>query len=170
MMSWVSAAVIATCLTLVWLEGTSSAAGLSARGPHIPRLLAWNTPLAACLKQTGMQGGLADYWLARETSAASDWQVQVDPIDSIGEARVWGANRSWFTHDIHDASRRPSYRFIVLDRLRVDRIALVYGQPDRVMVCGSSTVWLYDDADRVYRSLERASPFLADLFAAAPKR
>jgi hypothetical protein len=49
-------------------------------------------------------------------------------------------------------------------------IAPVYGQPDRVTMCGSSTVWLYDDPARVYRNLERASPFLADLFAAAPVR
>ncbi len=169
-MSLGSAAVLVSCLMLVWPEGTALAGGLSAAVSRMPRLFGGESALASCLRQTGLGAGLADYWVARKTSAETDWDLQIDPIDSVGEARVWGNNRSWFTHDIHDETRRPSYRFIVMDRLTPALIAPVYGQPDRVTMCGSSTVWLYDDPARVYRNLERASPFLADLFAAAPAR
>ena len=113
---------------------------------------------------------MADFWLARATSAASDWDLQIDPINSLGGARVWGNNPNWFTHDIHDATRPPQYRFIIMDRLSADRIAPVYGRPDRIMLCGASTVWLYDEPGRLNRNLERASPFLADTFAAGPGR
>ena len=153
-----AASALAVCLALPW-----AAAGFPA-----PRLSHWGSPLAACLENTAMRAGLADFWIARKTSAASDWRLQIEPIDSIGEARVWGNNRKWFTHDIHDASRRPDYRFIVMDRLPRDQIAQVYGQPDRVVMCGASSVWVYDEPGRLYRALERMSPFLADVFAAAP--
>lgn len=169
-MSWGAATVIGSCLLLVWPEGTLLAGGLSTRSSPIPRLSNWGSPLVSCLRQSGLRSGLADYWLARATSAASDWDLQVDPIDSFGEARVWGNNRNWFAHDIHDPGRPPPYRFVIMDRLSADRIVPVYGQPDRIMMCGASTVWLYDEPRRVNRDLERASPFLAETFATGPPR
>ena len=153
--------------------GVVLAAGLARDGfgePRAPGLLTWDSPLAACLRETGAQAGLADYWYARKTSAATDWRLQVDPIDDFGQARVWGNNRQWFAHDLSDPSRRPPYRFIIMERLPPERIAAVYGPPDRTVTCGGSLVWLYDEDGRVNRGLERASPFLADVFAAAPPR
>jgi hypothetical protein len=169
-MSWGAATVVGTCLLVVWPEGTLLAGGLSTRNSPIPRLSDWGSPLASCLRQSGLRAGLADFWLARGTSAASDWDLQVDPINGRGAAHVWGNNRNWFAHDIHDAGRPPPYQFIILDRLSADRIAPVYGQPDRIMMCGATTVWLYDEPGRLNRDLQRASPFLAETFAAGPAR
>jgi hypothetical protein len=54
--------------------------------------------------------------------------------------------------------------------LSPDRIAAVYGQPDRVMMCGSDAVWIYDDPTRLYDGLVRASPSMAKVFATAPAK
>jgi hypothetical protein len=147
-------------------------AGLAAvwltQGLHAPRLLGWTSPLASCLQQAGLRAGLADYWVARKTSAASNWQLQVDQLSATGAAFYWGNDRFWFTHDIHDEARRPPYRFIVMDYLQAPQITAVYGRPDHVLMCEASKVWVYDDPDRLYHNLERASPSLADTFAAAP--
>jgi hypothetical protein len=55
-----------------------------------------------------------------------------------------------------------------MDGLHADRIAAAYGQPDRVIRCGSTPIWIYDDTDRLYDNLVRASPSMAATFAAAP--
>lgn len=156
---WPPVATLTAGLAVVWL----------ADGWHVPRLLGWDSPLASCLQKAGLRAGLADYWVARKTSAASDWQLQVDQLDATGAAFYWGNDRFWFTHDIHDGSRRPPYRFIVMDHLPASQITAVYGRPDHVMRCDATEVWVYDDPDRIYHNLERASPSLADTFAAAPK-
>src|SRR5208282_3945991 len=97
-----------------------------------------------------------------------DWQLQIEQITEAGAAYYWGNDRLWFSHDIHDGSRRPPYRFIIMERLPARQITAVYGQPDHVMMCGSTAVWIYDDSNRLYYNLERASPSLADTFASAP--
>ncbi len=120
----------------------------------------------------GLHDGLAGYWYARKTSAAADWQLQVEPIRYYGAGYVWGNDSRWFIHAIRDdiqaRARRPDYRFIILDGLPDDRIIAAYGAPDRKMLCGPSRVWIYDEPGRLYRALVRASPSMADTFAAAP--
>ena len=119
--------------------------GLALSGPaagwHTPRLLSWDSPLASCLRQAGLRAGLAEYWNARLTSAATNWDIQVEQINPDGSARIWGNDRLWFTHDIHDGTRKPPFQFIVVDGLPEERIAAAYGQPDRRMTC--------DGADRL---------------------
>ena len=139
-----------------------------ALGQPMPRMLGWSSPLASCLEREGLHAGLADYWIARRTSAASDWRVQIEPLDANGAARVWGNDWSWFAHATLDPSRRPAYRFIVTDRLPLATIGSVYGAPDRVATCAGATIWVYDDPNRLFDSLAHASPFLADTFATAP--
>ena len=134
-------------------------------GLHTPKLLVWEAPVASCLQKSGLRAGLADYWGARSNSAASNWEIQIEQITKAGAANVWGNDILWFNHDIHDGSRRPDYRFILMDDLSPDRIASVYGRPDNVMTCGQTTVWLYNDADQLYHNLARVSPFLAELKA-----
>ncbi|MSO99681.1 MAG: hypothetical protein EXR07_01330 [Acetobacteraceae bacterium] len=153
---WVAA--MAAGLAMVWVSA----------GAQVPRLLTWSTPLASCLREAGLQAGLADFWIARQTSIASDWSLQIGALNAFGAARIWGNDRLWFTHDIHDGTRRPPYRFIVTDRLPVERLSAAYGEPDRVMMCGNSTVWVFNDSAKLFRDLGRASPFLSELFAAAP--
>lgn len=155
------AALVAVAVAAVALSGPAS-------GWQAPRLLVWDSPLTACLEQQGLRAGLAEYWYARLTSAASDWRLQVDQIDQSGAARVWGNDRLWFTHDIHDPTRRPPYQFIIMNSLPPPQIAAVYGEPDRRAMCGSTTIWIYDRPGQLYRDLARASPALAELFAAAP--
>ncbi len=137
-------------------------------GFQVPRLFVWTSPLGSCLERQGLRAGLADYWIARKTSMGTDWSAQIEPIDSHGAARIWGNDWLWFMHDIHDAGRRPVYRFIVMDRLPVERIAAVYGRPDRVVRCDDSSIWIYNDPARLFRALSEASPYLAAEFAAAP--
>jgi hypothetical protein len=155
-----------------YLVAVCIAGGLLLSGPaagwHVPRLLTWTSPLATCLRGAGLRAGLAEYWTARLTSAASDWDLQVDQIESSGNAMIWGNDRLWFIHDIHDVARRPDYRFIVIDGLPEDRITALYGHPDRKMPCASATVWVYDQPGRVYQDLVRASPHQKALFDAAP--
>jgi hypothetical protein len=144
---------------------------LLAQTPAQPlALLRWTTPLVACLDRASLSVGLADYWHARATAAATDWRVQIQPISDTGEARIWGNDRDWFAYDIHDAARRPAYRFIVIDGLDPDGIRRAYGAPDGVHACDGTTVWTYDDPERLYRDLAAASPGLARVFAAAPPR
>jgi hypothetical protein len=156
-------AMIAACL-LLWPLSRQLRADL------VPRLLVWDSPLATCLEQAGLSAGLAEYWVARPESAATDWRLQIDPIFDSGEARVWGNNRLWFARNIHDETKRPPYRFVVMDRLTPDGIAQSYGPPDRVLMCGVSSVWVYDDPDRLWHALVRASPLMAPVFADAPAR
>ena len=160
-------------LLLLRLPVAMSTAGLAvvwlSQGVHVPRLLHWMSPFATCLQKAGLHAGLADYWVARETAAASDWQLQVDQLAATGAAFYWGNDQFWFAHDIHDSARRPPYRFIVMDRLPAPQITAVYGRPDHVMMCGTTGVWVYDDSNQLYRNLERASPSLADTFATAPE-
>jgi len=137
-------------------------------GLHVPRLLRWDSPLASCLQNAGLRAGFAEFWTAAPTSAASDWKLQVLPITQTGAAIYWGNDRFWYTHDIHDGSHRPPNSFIVMDGLSESRIATVYGKPGRVMMCGASVVWVYDDPDRLYQGLVSASPALAGTFASAP--
>ena len=54
-----------------------------------------------------------------------------------------------------------------MDRLAPAGIEQAYGQPDRALSCGASTVWIYD-ADVLWRGLVRASPLMAPVFATAP--
>jgi len=158
-----AAAMMCACVCAIWLT-----TGLSF-GFHRPSLLVPASSLAACLRQEGLHTGLADYWIARRTTMDTDWSMQIQPIDSYGAARVWGNDWTWFTHGLRDPARRPDYRFIVLDRLPVERIAGVYGQPDRAVSCGGSLIWVYDGPGRLYDGLKEASPFMAEVFAAAPR-
>jgi hypothetical protein len=140
----------------------------STRGWHVPGVLTWKSALANCLHQQGLRAGLAEYWSARSTSAASDWQLQVDQVTRDGRAFYWGNDRYWFIHDVHDTSALPPYRFIVMHGLDEPVIKQRYGAPDRIVDCGGTAVWVYDDPARVREVLARHS---AELFATfAPKR
>jgi len=142
-----------------WLRLTAipacSAIGLLCAMPNLeePALLRWQSPLARCLTNAGMHAGLAEYWLARVVTASTDWDIQVNQITPAGTAYIWGNDRSWFDHDIHNVSLQPPYDFIVMDHLDKSRILAIYGAPSGKLACGASTVWLYDDATEVNEAL-----------------
>lgn len=126
-------------------------------GLHATGLFGWTSPFMTCLDRAGLRTGLAHYWEARPLVAASDWRLQVEQIDERGVAQVWGNDPFWFTHAAGDSSRHPDYRFIIMDRLNTARIAAAYGPPDSTLACGPSTIWVYDDPDRLFGNFVRAS-------------
>jgi hypothetical protein len=136
-----------------------SAIGLFCAVPSLeePALFRWQSPLARCLTHAGVHAGLAEYWSARVVTASTNWAIQVNQITSAGTAYIWGNDRSWFDHDIHDVSLRPSYDFIVMDHLDPSQIVAIYGEPSGRLACGASMVWLYDDAMEVNAALLAAS-------------
>jgi len=62
------------------------ALGYLASGLHVPRLFGWDSPLASCLQAARLRAGLAGFWSGATTSAASDWELQVEPITQAGAA------------------------------------------------------------------------------------
>ncbi|HTH98085.1 MAG TPA: hypothetical protein VL574_11770 [Stellaceae bacterium] len=125
--------------------------------PETPALFRWQSPLAACLERSGLHAGLAEYWWARLLTASTDWKLQVNQITPWGTAYIWGNDRSWFSHDIHDVALQPPYDFIVMDNIDQSQITTIYGEPDDTLTCGTSTVWLYDDPAQVNQALLDAS-------------
>jgi hypothetical protein len=74
-------------------------------GLHQPVILTGQQPLATCVLQAGaaagLRAGLANYWLARVTAAASGWRLQIDPITSSGSAHYWANDRYSYINDSH---------------------------------------------------------------------
>lgn len=128
--------------------------------PHRPALFAYRPALAGCLQSAGLRAGLADYWGARATTIASDWALQVEPVDETGSAFHWGNDLYWFTHDRHDPTHVPDFHFVVMPRLTESAIVAVFGQPDAAIHCGGTLVWTYVDGAKLYRRLLDASPNL----------
>ncbi len=128
--------------------------------PRQHPLLAWTDPLSACIVPTGRQAGLADYWVARPLTIASDWHLRVLQIGAHGNARIWGNNPTWFTRTGAAAIRPPDLSFIVMRNLDHHAIRAAYGPPDHVLPCPGSDVWLYDDPARLRAGLARATPSL----------
>lgn len=123
-------------------------------------LLAWTSPVLACVAATGRGAGLADYWLARPMTVASDWRVRVAQIRPDGAARLWGNDPSWFTRTATDPLHPPPFSFIVMKKLDEAAIRASYGPADRVLACPGSDVWLYDTPGRLTAGLAAASPAL----------
>jgi hypothetical protein len=133
---------------------------LAAIQPRSPNIFRARLPLIACLDSAGARAGLANYWLARETAILSDRHLQVEQVAPGGDAYLWQNNPYWYGHDRTEPSRPPDFRFILLDGLDPDRIASVYGRPERVLDCPGSEVWVYGDGATLRQALFRASPGL----------
>jgi len=133
---------------------------LAAAMRPVPRLLTWLPPQAICLRDAGLRAGLAYYGTARPVSAGTEWRIHTDQITGNGAAYLWGNDPRWFTRDIHDPAKPPSFSFIVMDLLNPGAIAATYGKPARILPCGASTIWVYDDPAAVDAALRRASPWL----------
>ena len=144
-----SLALAAACAlaVLVWQSGGLRAADLAN----------WTSPFTACLDRAGLRTGLAHYWEARPLVAASEWRLQVEQIDEFGVALMWGNDPFWFTHAAGDPSRHPDYRFIIMDRLNIAQVAAAYGRPDSILACGPSSIWVYDDPNRLFENFVRVS-------------
>jgi len=146
-LSWMIAPVLACVLVVV--AGT---------GGFVPSAVtAWRGPIGACLLEhrdrSGLRAGLAEYWIARPAMLGTDFAVQVDQMTEEGHQFHWGNNRNAYHRSIHDPSRPPDYRFIVIDHTKPDAIRAKYGEPTRIETCGTHTLWIYDDGAAVRRRL-----------------
>jgi hypothetical protein len=140
-------------------------------GLHQPVVLTEEQPLATCVAQAsgvaGLRAGLADYWLARVAVAASGWRLQIDPIKRSGSAHYWANDRYAYINDSHNDGEPTPYNFIVINDLDRPAIRARYGEPDRIMECRGFSIWIYDNQDRLRRTLALLSmqvfaSFLAD--------
>ena len=71
---------------------------------------------------------------------------------------MWGNDPRWFSEDIHATAGPPPYDFIVMDDLDQPLIRGKFGAPRRVIACGTSEVWIYDQDGALYRALTRDEP------------
>ena len=174
---WVAAGAV----RVPWRAAAYAAAGLAVavllrvengRAAPIPGLLAWQLPLAACLREAHGAGrlheGLAGYWLARPIEVATDWTMQVDQITGDGRVLVWGNNRFRYNHSRADAGQAPLTDFIVMDQLDAAAIRARFGPPVALLQCPGSEVWMYGASvhDRVggIRTADQRNPaVLTDL-------
>lgn len=143
------------------LAMTGAAAVAFARIVSAPHpLLSWQNPIAACLAPTGRTAGLALFWQARPITIASNWHLQVEQIKARGGIGIWGNNPSWYTSSRGTPGQLPPFSFIVMRGLDEPAIRAAYGQPDSVLPCPGSDVWLYDDPAAMRAHLAAASPAL----------
>lgn len=102
-------------------------------------------PLARCLShQLGLRAGMANYWYARSTAAATDWQHHITPIGPNG--RGWRVNTDYTLNRVDPRHRdRPAqFNFILMQELEPARIVRAYGPPARIVTCPGSTIWVYE--------------------------
>jgi hypothetical protein len=89
---------------------------------------------------------------------ASSWSLQVNQATSGGAPLVWGNDAYWFVKSFEDPRRKPTYNFIIMERMDAQAITRRFGSPDQVHTCpGDRQVWVYDDGE------ELTSRFLAPL-------
>ena len=153
---WAVIWIAAAATRLLWQPASGLAAATAmaallavetARAPPFPKMLAWQLPLAACLRDAHAAGrlhdGLAEYWVARPIEVAADWQLQVDQITADGGVFLWGNNRFWYTHARNDPAHPPTTDFIVMDRLQPAAIQERFGPPASTLPCPGSDIWIY---------------------------
>lgn len=109
----------------------------------------WRTPLERCLSdhraEWGLKAGLATYWNSRITMASSGWALQVDQMNDVGQAYMWGNNMAAYKHDMHAPQRAPEYNFIVVDEATSTfDLETEVGSPARTETCGTFGIWIFD--------------------------
>ncbi len=127
------------------------ATGRSSPAPS--NLLRADTTLARCLeplvRSGALHAGVAGFWVARVTEAASDWTLQIEPVRSDGSAFVWGNNPVYYRVRKDDPSEPVLIDYVILDRqtgtdwLSGPRMRARFGDPSRVIECPANEVWIY---------------------------
>jgi len=112
------------------------------------RLLAWRSPLEACLsalaRPAGLTAGLASYWYLRPTAASADWALQIDQIDDTGARGLWGNDTAAYGHDQNAPNHAPPYRFLIREPgLPAARMRTAFGPPQAIRPCPGADIWLY---------------------------
>ncbi|HWN48801.1 MAG TPA: hypothetical protein VNO18_03060 [Xanthobacteraceae bacterium] len=113
----------------------------------VPGVATWQNALATCLLEQrdrmGLKAGIAEYWLSRPATIATNWTLQVDPVVGDGTPYVWGNNWQSYRRSILNSGQAPEYNFIVVDKLNPAALVQKFGQPERTALCGSYTLWVY---------------------------
>lgn len=84
---------------------------------------------------------LTDYWNAKALRLFSDGAVRAVPVTPAGD-RYWWIDTRAVTRDAEPAA-------ILTERLDTAAILTTYGEPDRVVSCGTGALWYYDDPARL---------------------
>lgn len=121
------------------------------------QLARYQDPVAACLismKASGrIHAGIAQYWLARVIEASSDWKLQVPQVMGSGNVFLWGNNRLSYLHDVTDPAKAPLFDFIVVKNLDFGGVVKRFGQPDNIVSCPETDVWLYSAPGGIGRKI-----------------
>ena len=133
-----------------------------------------NRALAAafdgCTTQYGLKAGLADYWIARTITMATDWRVQVNQVQPHVPVSpfFWGNNALWFYLDARTGAP-IAYNFVVTPPTGRAGVEDLYGTPSRYVTCGGYELAVYGDpvamTAKVFDVIERYEPSAAELTA-----
>jgi hypothetical protein len=133
-----------------------------------------NRALAAafdgCAAQYGLKAGLADYWIARTITMATDWRVQVNQVQPHVPVSpfFWGNNALWFYLEARTGAPL-AYNFVVTPPTGRAGVEDLYGTPSRYVTCGDHELAVYDDSAaltaKVFGVIERYEPSAAELTA-----
>ncbi len=128
----------------LWAVGLSLA-GHDLADPGV--ILAARSPIAECLRPLRekdlIHAGIAQYWLARPIEVASDWTIQVEQVVDIGRVFVWGNNPTYYNVDLLEENKPTLFDFVVMKNLSPSDMLGRFGQPDEVINCPETEVWLY---------------------------
>jgi hypothetical protein len=154
-----------------WIAAACLATGTAvARRSFTPEIMRWRTDEAACLDaidpERRLGAGLGAFWQARSTEAASEWDRQIGEVDGDGRlSDEMSHPRTYVQLRNAPAGTMPPYRFILMRDLVPDDIRAAYGEPERVVPCHLSSIWVYPEngglAARVWgraRAMLRSRP------------
>ena len=99
--------------------------------------------------------GLADYWNAKRVSIFSRENLRAY---HVGYGNLKGsytlANRNWFRCSPGEPGC-PEFHFVLVENLGEKRVRSAYGNPDRVVQCGDSKIYLYRESGRLKAAVQR---------------
>jgi hypothetical protein len=150
-----------------WIAAACLAAGTAvARRSFVPEIMHWQTDEAACLDaidpERRLRAGLGAFWQARPTEAASEWRRQIGEVDGDGRLSDELSHPRTYVQLRHaPRGTMPPYRFILMRDLVPDDIRAAYGEPERVVPCYPSSIWIYpEDGGLAARVRDRARAML----------
>jgi hypothetical protein len=163
---------------VAWIAAACLAMGTAvARRSFVPEIMRWRTDQAACLDavdpERRLRAGLGAFWQARPTAAASGWRRQIGEVDGDGRLSDEMSHPRTYVQLRHAApGTMPPYRFILMLDLLPDDLRAAYGDPERVVPCHLSPIWIYPEdgglAARV-RDRARAMPHFDRGFGMLPE-
>jgi hypothetical protein len=115
-----------------------------------PGPVSWRSPVTACIlaskDQFKLEAGIAEYWLSRPIMFDSDWTLQVNQASNDGLPYIWGNNPYWYTVRLDRRDGRPTYNFVVMERMDPKGVMNRFGEPSaRIRCAAGQEIWVYGD-------------------------